>query len=139
MANTVTAHTILNGPRNLIVQYNIVADGSGNETSYELLDVLDYTGQDQKDPNDFKVVKVTGTTGTGTTVELDFGNADGDDRLFFQSPPENTFCQEWPGGLSTLLVNPDMTIKLTTLGFDAANDLISLTIWIKKKTKLAGN
>ena len=74
MANDITAHTMIEGSRNLVIQYNIVADGTGNYSDYELLDVTDYTGADQKQPNNYKVVKVSGRNGVGTTFTLKFGD-----------------------------------------------------------------
>jgi len=140
MSNSITAHTILNGSRNLIVQYNLVADGTGNYSDFKLLDLTDYTGNDAKQPDNFKVVKVSGRNGVGTTFQLKFGNTAGPNRLFFESTRDNEFYEEWEdGGLSTLLSDPDMTIRLTTLGFDASADTISVTIWLKKKTQLPGS
>ena len=134
MANQITAHTIMNGSRNLIIQYNIVADGTGDWTDYELLDVTDYTGADVVQPNNFKVVKVAGRNGVGTTFQLKFGNTVGDHKLFFESTRDNEFYEEYEdGGLSTLLADPDMTIRMTTAGFDTDGDNISVTLWLKKK------
>ena len=137
MANQITAHTIMNGSRNLIVQYNIVADGSGNYSDFELLDITDYTGGDQVQPNNYKVMKVNGSNGAGTSFQLKFGNTAGPHRLFFESTADNEFYEEWDqGGLSTLLADPDMTIRMTTTGFDTSADNISVTLWLKKKTQL---
>ena len=137
MANAITAHTIMNGSRNLIIQFNIVADGSGNFSDYTLLDITDYTGGDQVQPNNYKVMKVNGSNGVGTSFKLKFGNTAGTHKLFFESTADNEFYEEWEqGGLSPTLADPDMTIRMTTLGFDASADTISLTIWLKKKTQL---
>ena len=138
MANNITAHTIINGSRNLIVQFNIVADATGNYDNFTLLNITDYTGEDNKQPNNYKVVKVAGRNGVGTTFQLKFGNDNGDHKLFFESTADNEFYEEWEeGGLSPLLANPDMTIRITTLGFDISADTISLLIWLKKKVQLA--
>ena len=138
MTNAITAHSIVNGSRNLIVQFNLVADGSGDYSDFKLLDLADYTGGDAKQPNNFKVVKVSGRNGVGTTFQLSFGNTSGSNRLFFESTRDNEFYEEWEdGGLSTLLASPDMTIRMTTAGFDTSADTISLTIWLKKKTQLS--
>ena len=136
MANSITAHTILNGTRNLILQFNIVADASGEYSDFSLLDVTDYTNETQSDPNNFKVMKVSGRNGVGTTFQLKFGNTVGPHKLFFESTRDNEFYEEWEGGLSPLLANPDMTVRISTSGFDAADDTISLVIWLKKKTQL---
>lgn len=135
MANTITGHTIVNGSRNLILQFNIVADGSGDYSDFPLLNVLDYTGQDQRQPNNFKIMKVSGRNGVGTSFQLKFGETANNHRLFFESQPEDEFSQSWTGGLSTLLADPDMTVRISTSGFDAANDTISLVIWIQKKVQ----
>ena len=140
MANAITAHTILNGTRNLIVQFNIVADGSGNYSNFELLNVTDYTNESQIDPTNFKIIKVLGRNGSGTTFQLLFGESNGDHKLFFESTRDNEFYEEWSeGGLSTLLANPDLTIRITTLGFDTSADTISVTIWLQKKNQLDGS
>ena len=137
MSNKITAHTIVNGSRNLIVQFNIVADGTGNYSNFSLLNVTDYTGADAKQPNNFRVIKVLGRNGSGTTFKLLFGDEGGDHKLFFESTRDNEFYEEWSeGGLSTLLANPDLTIRITTTGFDADADTISVTIWLQKKTQL---
>ena len=139
MANAITAHTIVNGSRNLILQFNIVADGSGEYSDFVLLNITDYTGADQRQPNNYKVMKVAGRNGVQTTFQLKFGEEVGDHKLFFESTAEDEFYQEWSqGGLSPLLANPDMTIRITTIGFGDNLDTISLTIWLKKKTQNAG-
>ncbi len=138
MSNNITAHTILNGPRNLILQFNLLADGTGEYSDFELLNVTDYTSEGQLDPNNYKVVKVAGRNGVGTTFQLKFGNTAGEHKLFFESVRDSEFYEEWEdGGLSPLLANPDMTIRITTTGFDTSADTISLIIWLKKKTQLA--
>jgi len=137
MANSITAHTILNGTRNLILQFNIVADGTGEYSDFELLNLTDYTADDTRQPNNFKVVKVSGRNGVGTTFQLKFGDTLNNHKLFFESTRDNEFYEEWEeGGLSPLLATLDMTIRINTSGFDAADDTISLVIWLKKKTQL---
>jgi len=137
MPNAITGHSILNGTRNLILQFNIVADGTGNYSDFELLKVTDYTGDSQRDPNNFKVMKVAGRNGPGTSFQLKFGESSGGHKLFFESTRDNEFYEEWEeGGLSTLLANPDMSVRMTTTGFDASADTISLIIWIKKKYQI---
>ena len=136
MVNAITAHTIVNGTRNLILSFNIIADGSGNYVDFPLVNVLDFTGADQRQPNNFKVMKVCGRNGMGTKFQLKFGDTSNNHRLFFESIPEREFDQHWMGGLSTLLSNPDMTVRINTTGFDVADDTISLTLWIKKKRQL---
>jgi len=133
MANAITAHTIANGPRNLILQYNIVADGSGDESNLKLLDVTDYTGADQNASDDFKVIKVSGRNGVGTSFQLLFGSAGENNRLFFESTTDDSFDESWTGGLSTLVSDTDMSVRLTTSGFDASGDTITLKIHLQKK------
>ena len=137
MGNTITGHTIVNGSRNLILQFNIVADGTGDYSDFELLKVTDYTNEGQSDPNNFKVIKVSGRNGSGTSFQLKFGSATEDNKLFFESTRDNEFYEEWEGGLSTLLPNQDMTVRINTTGFDASADTISLVIWLQKKTQNA--
>jgi len=137
VGNNVTSHTIQNGTRNLILQFNIVADGTGDYSDFELLNVTDYTNEGQQDPTNYKIVKIAGRNGVGTSFQLKFGESAGDHKLFFESTQDNEFYEEWEeGGLSPLLANPDMTIRITTLGFDVSADTLSLIIWIKKKTQL---
>ena len=144
MAHTITGHTIVNGSRNLIVQFNIQSDGaSGQYADYKLLDITDYTGADQRQPNNYKIMKVTGATSVGAGIELKFGNTGGDHKTFFLSPINTadgwSFCEEYKdGGLSPLLANPDMSIRLTSLGLDASGDWITITLWIKKKIQNLG-
>ena len=128
----ITAHTLANGPRNLIIQYNLVSGGA-DYTNYELLNVTDYTGEDQVQPTDFKVTKVCGNVGVGTSFQLKFGSVNNNHRQFFETPTDNEFEECWPGGVSTELDDRDMTIRLSTSGFDAANDHIHLIIHAKKK------
>ena len=137
MTNAITAHTMINGSRNLVLQFNVIADGSGDYSDYPLVDITDYTGADQKQPNNYKVMKISGRNGVDTSFKLKFGNTAGDHKLFFESTTDNEFYENWTGGggLSPLLADPDMTIRISTTNFDAANDTISLTIWLKKKTQ----
>ncbi len=137
MGNEITTHTILNGSRNLILQFNIVADGTGDYSDFELLKVTDYTANDARQPDNFKVIKVAGRNGPGTSFQLKFGDDGSNHRLFFESTRDNEFYEEWEeGGLSTLLANPDMTVRINTTGFDVSDDTISLIIWLKKKVQL---
>ena len=69
---------------------------------------------------------------------MKFGEVTDSHRLFFESIQDQEFDQHWMGGLSTLLANPDMTVRITTIGFDAANDTISVVLWLKKKVQLDG-
>ena len=137
MPNAITSHTIVNGSRNLILQFNIVADGSGNYSDFSLLNVLDYVNEGEPVPNNFKVIKVAGRNGAGTSFQLLFGESSGSHKLFFESTRDNEFYEEWEeGGLSPLLADPDMSVRITTIGFDASADTISLIIWIKKKVQI---
>jgi hypothetical protein len=139
MAHTITGHTIVNGPRNLIVQFNIQSDGaSGQYSDFELLDLADYTGDDGKPrANDLAVKKISGATSVGAAVELKFGAEGGDHKTFFLSPINTadgwSFEEEWQGGLPQLLANPENKIRLTSLGLDASGDWITIVLWLKKK------
>ncbi len=140
--NSITAHTIVNGTRNLILQFNIVADGSGNYSDVKLLDLNDYAGEPAKVPDDFKVMKVSGMNGVGTSLKLFFGAKDGGpNRLFYESIVDRDFAQDWSdiGGLTTGQANTDLTVRISTVGFNADLDTISLTLWIKKKYKVVGS
>ena len=135
MATDVTTHTVVNGPRNLILSINAVSDGTGDWSNYELINVTDYTGEDQRQPNNFKVKSISGRNGSGTSFQLRFGSEGGNHRLFFESTSDDAFYEEWEGGLSTLLVDPNMTIRITTNGFETSGDTISIVIWLQKKTQ----
>jgi len=123
----------MNGSRNLIVQYNIVADGSGDYSNFELLNVTDYTGEDSNQPTDFKVKHVSGRNGVGVSFQLRFGSLSDSHRLFFESTTDDSFAQVWEGGLTTQVIDSDMTVRITTSGFDGDGDSISLVIWAQKK------
>ena len=136
MSNSITGHTILNGPRNLILAFNLIADGSGNESAAKLIDLNDYLEEPgAKVPRDFKVQKISGLTGSGTTVRFLFGSKTEDNRLFYETVADRSFEQDWSedGGLSTGVPDTDLTVRFTTVGFDANLDVINLNIWIKKK------
>lgn len=136
MANTVTAHTLNSGERNLVLQFNIVADGSGEYSDYKLLDLNDYgPPSGVKDWNDLKVMKLCYSTGDGVSFQLKFGSSVDDHRLFYFSPELESGEKDWTsvGGISSLLNSFDDTIRMTTLGFDAASDELSVTLWMKKK------
>ena len=134
MANTITTHTIVSGSRNLILQFNIVADGSGNFSNYEILNLDDYQNEGDVTTNDFSVRKLSGRSGVGTSFQLKFGSSTNDHKLFFESSTDNEFSSDYgSGGLQTNLVTSDRGVRLSTIGFDAANDAISLVIWLKKK------
>ncbi len=144
MAHTITGHTIVNGSRNLIVQFNIQSDGaSGQYADFELLDLNDYTGEDSRVSNDLAVKKVTFSGSVAAAAELKFGSDGNDHKTFFLSPINTTqgsdIEQEWEGGLSTLLANPDLTIRITSLGLDASGDWITIVLWLKKKFSSPGS
>ena len=139
MAHTITGHTIINGARNLVLQFNIQSDAaSGQYADYELFNLDDYTGADARVSNDFTVKKLSVQTSVGAGVELKFGATGGDHKTFYLTPintadGSDTFREYDEGGLSSLLANPDRTIRVTSLGLDASGDWISVTLWIKKK------
>jgi len=142
MAHAITGHTILNGSRNLIVQFNIQSDGaSGQYADFELLDLDDYTGLDARKANDYSIKKISGASSVGAGIELKLGSQGGDHKTFFISPINSAdgwgFEEEWPGGLAPLLSNPDKTIRVTSLGLDASGDWITITLWLKKKYSTA--
>ena len=92
-------------------------------------------------------MKVTGRASIAASFKLFFGAqaGGGDNRLFFEGPLATDvggdFIQDYSemGGLTSGQPNTDMTVRITTSGFNAANDSISITIWIKKKYKVASN
>jgi len=145
MAHTITGHTILNGSRNLVVQFNIQSDGvSGQYADFSLLDIDDYTGEDSPPKaNDYAVKKISGSTSVGAGIELKFGDSMSNHKTFFLSPINtsqgSSFEEEWVGGLSNLLPGQDGTIRITSLGLDASGDWISVVLWLKKKYKTPGS
>lgn len=134
MSNTVHANTIINGSRNLVLHFSMIADGSGNFTNYPLIDITDYTNEGENTPNSYSVMKVAGRNNVGTTLALKFGSSVDDHVTFFQTFQEGEFSQQWP---SIVPKNPDqnMQVIISTLGFDASGDTIDLTIWLKKRIK----
>lgn len=142
MANAITAHTIVNGTRNLILQFNMVGDGSGELSNYTLIDLNDYLEESGlRVPSDFKVMKVSGNSSIACSFKLFFGASAGENRLFFEQPLTTAEAAPFGvdysdvGGLISGQAATDLTVRITTLGFGAANDSISLNIWIKKKYK----
>ena len=142
MPNAITAHTIVNGTRNLILQFNMVGDGSGELSDYTLIDLNNYLEEPGlRVPSDFKIQKVSGRASIAVSFKLFFGASAGANRLFFEGPlsadTEGDFTQDWSnvGGLISGQADTDLTIRITTSGFNAANDSLSLSIWLKKKYK----
>ena len=136
MANSTTAHTIINGTRNLILAFNLVADGSGNETAAKLIDLNDYLGEPgTRVPRDFRVMKLSGLTSTGCSVKFFFGSKTEDNRLLYETITDRPFEEDWSndGGIITGVPDTDLTIRFSTVGFDTDLDVINLNIWIKKK------
>ena len=151
MANAITAHTIENGARKLILQFNAVADGSGELTDYTLIDLNDYVGDGAqaygnfKVPTDFAVMKVSGNASLAVSFKLFFGAQAGTNRLFFENPLTTDvaapFENDWSdiGGLATGQPNTDLTVRITTSGFGSNNDMFFLVVWIKKKYKVSSS
>ena len=142
MANAITAHTILNGTRNLVLQFNMVGDGSGELSDYTLIDLNNYLEEPGlRVPSDFKVMKVSGWASIACSFKLFFGATATANRLFFEGPLATdiggVLAQDWSdiGGLITGQADTDLTVRITTSGFNAADDSLSLSIWLKKKYK----
>jgi len=141
--NAITAHTIVNGTRNLILQFNMVGDGSAELTDYILIDFNNYVEEPGlRVPSDFKVIKLNGRASVACSFKLFFGSAaPGSNKLFFEGPSATDvggdFIQDWSdiGGLITGQADTDLTVRITTSGFNANNDSLSLAIWLKKKYK----
>ncbi len=142
MANSITGHTIENGTRNLILQFNMVGDGSGELSDYTLIDLNNYLEEPGlRVPSDFKIQKVSGRASIACSFKLFFGSNSTSNRLFFEGPlsadTEGDFAQDWSdvGGLISGQADTDLTVRITTAGFGAADDSLSLLIEIKKKYK----
>ena len=138
MPNVITGHTLIAGSRNLVLQFNIVADGTGEYDNYELMNLADYQPpNDIKDWTDLKVLKLCYTTGDGVSFQLKFGSNVAAHRLFFFTPELEDGLKDWSdvGGITSNLNSFDGTIRITTLGFDASADELSVTLWMQKKTK----
>ncbi len=136
MANSITAHTIQNGSRNLILAFNLVADGSGEESAAKLIDLNNYLGDPGlRVPRDFRVMKLSGLTGAGCSVKFFFGSKTEDNRLFYETVTDRPFSEDWSndGGIVTGVPDTDLTIRFSTVGFGDNLDVINLNIWIKKK------
>ncbi len=142
MANAITAHTIENGTRNFIIQFNMVGDGSGELSDYTLIDLNNYLEEPGlRVPSDFKVMKVSGRSSIACSFKLFFGSKSATNRLFFESPlasdVSGDFIQDWSdvAGLISGQADTDLTVRITTSGFGASDDSLSLLIKIKKKYK----
>ena len=137
MANALTAHTIINGSRNLVIHFSGVADGSGDYSNFELLNVFDYQNEGEAVANDYSVLKIAGRNAVGTSMQLKFGSSLNNHVLFYQSPTDNEFSGDWTryGGIHPKLVSSDGSIRISTTGYDAAADSLNFTIWLKKKVR----
>ena len=136
MSNSITAHTIVNGTRNLILQFNMVADGTGNESDTTLIDLNEYVEEPGlRLPRDFTIKKISGLTSAGCSVKFFFGSNTAPNRLFYETVTDRPFEEDWSasGGLPSLQSDTDLTIRFSTIGFDANLDVINVNIWIKKK------
>lgn len=139
MANSITAYTLTNGARNLIVRYVVRADGSGNYTLHELFNFNDYLGEDSPAPGTFAIDRITWSAGAGTAFELWFGSDSNNDKLFFASSNDFSGDEQFPGGLNSFLADENGQILITTSGFDADGDTITVTLHVRKKVKNPGS
>lgn len=133
MPNTITSQTIVNGSRNLVIQYNIVADGTGDFTNFPLFDLNDYIASDYPVPNLFAVRTVSGQSATGSTFQLKFGSESGNHDQFFASTVNESPQLGWEGGMPNLVQDADNTIRLSTSDFDESGLTMTVALEIKKK------
>ena len=132
--NTISAQTLHNGSRSVVVQYNISADGSGDYSDYPLFDLSDYTGEDyHKTPNSIAVRSVSGTSPSGATYNLKFGSISGNHELFYTSTINNDAQTVWGGGHPNLVQDTDNKILISTTDFDSSGLEMTVVLEIKKK------
>ena len=132
MANTLTKRTLVDGPRNLVVNFVLQSDGS-EETDYVLIDASTFTPAF----TDCAVMKVdysivSTATAAYPVVTLEWEAAT--DVVFLTLGPNND-CYDWcdVGGIGNNGgTGKNGDILLTTTGL-AAGDAITLTIHVKKK------
>lgn len=132
MANTITKRTLVDGPRNLVVNMVLQSDGS-EETDYVLIDASAYSPTFE----DCAVMKVEySIVATATTaypvVTLEW---EASTDVPFATFGANNDCLDWcdVGGISNNAgTGKNGDINLTTTGL-AAGDAITLTIYVKKK------
>lgn len=136
MANTITEHVFIDGPRNLVVQYGMFADGSGNYSKFPFFDIVNYAPMaNNATPDRLRIQKISSHTGAGTSGQLFIKGSAGTYESIHYLPTNEMAKEDYSGegGLSTgAIANWDGKIYIDTQGFDAANDYIELVIWAKK-------
>lgn len=129
MVNTVTKQTLVDGPRNLVVQVWIAGDGSGEETNTLLIDSSTFSGM--KAGSTVRVDRLkSGLDGFAASLSWDATT-----QAPFLEIPQNYAEQTWraDGGLVNNAgsgITGD--IKFSTIGL-GATDRGSFTLWMIKK------
>lgn len=125
MANTINIQTIVDGPRNVIVNVYLASDGStGDITDSVLIDFSALSGS----PTTVKVERVEAVfTGFAGTLEFDGST----DAPFLHIPDGEFIDYDWckVKGVPNNATAPTGDITLTTLGFATAGDNGSITIY----------
>lgn len=127
MANTITATTLHDGPRNLVQLINIVGDGSGEETNTVLVDRSAFA---PTDGTEIVVERIEGLV-TAFTIALSFDATT--DLIFARLPDGDLFCHDWRdfGGVSSNKAgagaNGDILLTTSSLGSgDSATFLLAM-------------
>lgn len=130
MANTITATTLVNGERNIVVLVNLASDGSTGDVSNGVL--IDRSAYG--DGTETVVTKIEGLA-SGFTAALSFDATA--DLTFVRLPDGDWFEHEWEcfGGVSSNKAGAGANgdILLTTTGFTATSDVATFIIHMRKQ------
>ena len=138
MSNTYTKQVRVDGSRVLVLDIYGVADATGNETLYPILDMADYNPVvGEKISKILKIKEIYYALSAGVQIRL-FWEGSGSPELFAVLTAAHNHEIDWKkvGGVTNAQV-PGATgrILMTTIGFDAANDLFHMQLCINKRLK----
>lgn len=94
MVNTVTAQTINDGARNLVIKTHIVGDGSGEESDTSLIDISGFNGTF----DDVKIMRLQATF-RGFSADLHWDATTNVDIKTLPAEEDHDFCYRQYGGL----------------------------------------
>ena len=129
MANTVLTQVLNDGPKNAVLKVYLASDGSSGElTDQVVVDVSALSGA----PAKVSLVGLTATT-TGCSFVLEWDATADVPILGFPADSEDSFCFEKFGGLpNNSGAGRTGDVVLSTVGFTAAGDQITLILHVKK-------
>lgn len=127
MPNTITKQTIHDGDRNLVVKVNIAGDGSGDESSTELIDASSYKNA----PSDLKIMRIVGTL-SGFALTLEWNASANVDAYTIPGDEDVDIDFSQFGGLpNNAGSGKNGDIDFTTVGLGSEDG--SFTLYMKKK------